>query len=261
MEVCEFYVDDVTNRPMSNILYSKTLDGRVTLKNPTKKLIDYMAIGNVYFDNDDIFGLGDAETKEDLSNLRDGSCDNLANKETDASALATALNGEDANNEGNTGGASPTPTVQAGQQPVQQPQPQQATQVAAPPVQQPVQQVQQVQQPVNQQAKPVMAAPQPQVANVSQQMAASQQQVQRPPVQNGVVTQNASVANPQPQVMAMKPPVQPVQQQQMMSAAKPPVQQVQQQAVSAFPTVNVPGNRAPIQAQQIVRQPVSGDVL
>ena len=92
MEICEFYVDDVTNRPMANILYSKTLDGRVTLRNPTKKLIDYLAIGNVYFETDDVFGLGDAESKEDLSNLRDGSADNLALKKTSSEALNAALN-------------------------------------------------------------------------------------------------------------------------------------------------------------------------
>ncbi len=96
MEICEFYVDDKTNRPMANILYSKTLDGKVTLRNPTKKLIDYLAIGNIYFDTDDVFGLGDAETKEDLSNLRDSSKDNLANKKTSSEALNAALNeGED----------------------------------------------------------------------------------------------------------------------------------------------------------------------
>ncbi len=95
MEICEFYVDDATNRPMANILYSKTLDGRVTLRNPTKKLIDYLAIGNIYFDTDDVFGLGDAESKEDLSNLRDGSADNLALKKTSSEALNSAMNGDD----------------------------------------------------------------------------------------------------------------------------------------------------------------------
>ena len=103
MEICEFYVDDDTNRPRSNILYSKTLDGRVTLHNPTKKLIDYLAIGNVYFENDDIFGLGDAESKEDLSNLRDSKDDNYANKET-KNALIDALNSNNENvGDSNTG--------------------------------------------------------------------------------------------------------------------------------------------------------------
>lgn len=95
MEICEFYVDDATNRPMSNMLYSKTLDGRVTLRNPTQKLIDYLAIGNIYFEDKDVFGLGDAEFKEDLSNLRDGSADNLALKKTSSESLNKALNNED----------------------------------------------------------------------------------------------------------------------------------------------------------------------
>jgi len=93
MEVCEFYVDE-DNKPRSNELYSKTLDGRVTLHNPTKKLIDYLGIGNVYFENDDIFGLGDADSKEDLSNLRDGSSDNLANKSTSSEGLDKMLNAD-----------------------------------------------------------------------------------------------------------------------------------------------------------------------
>jgi len=99
MEVCEFYVDE-DNKPRANELYTKTLDGRVTLHNPTKKLIDYLAIGNVYFENDDIFGLGDAEYKEDLSNLRDSSEDNLATKST-TNNMNAVLN-ENANGEGTT---------------------------------------------------------------------------------------------------------------------------------------------------------------
>ena len=45
----------------------------------------------VYFEDDDIFGLGDAESKEDLSNLRDGSADNLALKKTSSEALNKAI--------------------------------------------------------------------------------------------------------------------------------------------------------------------------
>ena len=81
MEICEFYVDDETNRPMTNTLYSKTLDGKVTIHNPTQKLIDYLAIGNVYFESNDIFGLGDAKEKVDNSILR-GNGDNLADVKT-----------------------------------------------------------------------------------------------------------------------------------------------------------------------------------
>ena len=118
MEICEFYVDEATNRPMSNMLYSKTLDGKVTLRNPTQKLIDYLAIGNIYFEDKDIFGLGDAEFKEDLSNLRDGSADNLALKKTSSEALNNALN-----NDGASEAAAPAATTaQPAAQPVAQSQ-------------------------------------------------------------------------------------------------------------------------------------------
>jgi pilus assembly protein CpaF len=96
MEICEFYVDD-DNKPKTNILYQKTLDGKVTLRNPTKKLIDYLAIGNVYFDTDDIFGLGDAEFKEDTTGERDSSEDNLANKKAVVSGTDPFKMNEDAN--------------------------------------------------------------------------------------------------------------------------------------------------------------------
>ncbi len=64
LEVCEFYVDDETQEPKSNILYKKTMDGKVTLHNPTQHLIDYMSIGNVEVPQD-TFGLGDADEKVD----------------------------------------------------------------------------------------------------------------------------------------------------------------------------------------------------
>ncbi|MDE5888459.1 MAG: CpaF/VirB11 family protein [Bacilli bacterium] len=169
MEICEFYVDDETNRPLSNMLYSKTLDGKVTLRNPTKKLIDYLAIGNVYFENDDIFGLGEADTKEDLSNYRHGSDeDNFALKETNSEALNAAMN-NDSNNEGE-GGAPKTqpqvsPTAQQSVSQVTAP-----VQPTVPPVQ--PQQVQStvVQQPVQPQqpVAPVVPPVQQQVAPVSQ---------------------------------------------------------------------------------------------
>ena len=126
MEICEFYVDD-DNKPRSNILYSKTLDGKVTLHNPTKKLIDYLAIGNVYFDNDDIFGLGEAGYKEDLSSLRDSTEDNLANKETSSAMLVDALNEVDSLEEVNESAA---PVEQASVQSLQQTTAQQVVQQA-----------------------------------------------------------------------------------------------------------------------------------
>ena len=163
MEICEFYVDDDTNKPKSNILYSKTLDGRVTLHNPTKKLIDYLAIGNIYFPTDDIFGLGDADYKEDLSNLRDSSKDNLAMKETNVNLLNQALNQDSDDAQQN-----------AGAQPVLN----QATNGANPPLQSAV---------TNQQVKQNIQA-QPNVAQTSQQQVTQSQNNQ---VSNGQVQANA----------------------------------------------------------------------
>ena len=59
IEVCEFYVDD-NNKPCTNMIYKKSLDGHFTLHNPTQHLIDYMAIQNVLLD-DDVFNLGEAK--------------------------------------------------------------------------------------------------------------------------------------------------------------------------------------------------------
>lgn len=59
IEVCEFFVDD-DNKPQANLIYKKDLDGHFVLKNPSKRLLDYMSIQNVLLP-DDVFGLGDSE--------------------------------------------------------------------------------------------------------------------------------------------------------------------------------------------------------
>ena len=57
VEVCEFYVDD-NNEAQSNVIYKKFLDGRVTFKNPTKYLRDYLGSQgvtlkeNLFIEND-----------------------------------------------------------------------------------------------------------------------------------------------------------------------------------------------------------------
>lgn len=66
IEVCEFYIDD-DNKPRSNNLYQKSLDGRVVLHNPTHNLIDYLAIGNVTLP-EDTFGLGPSNEGFDDTN-------------------------------------------------------------------------------------------------------------------------------------------------------------------------------------------------
>ena len=62
IEVCEFYVDD-ENKPKSNIIYKKTLDGKINLNNPTQHLLDYFSIANVEID-EDTFHLGNKNSQE-----------------------------------------------------------------------------------------------------------------------------------------------------------------------------------------------------
>ena len=69
IEVCEFYVDD-DNKACTNTIYKKSLDGHFVLHNPTKRLIDYMAIQNVMLP-DDVFGLGQSgeETGDESTDM------------------------------------------------------------------------------------------------------------------------------------------------------------------------------------------------
>ena len=76
IEVCEFYVDD-DNVARSNIIYKKTMDGKISLNNPTKRLIDYLNIGNVFLP-DDVFHLNDSDYEH---------------KESGAKNMSEALNG------------------------------------------------------------------------------------------------------------------------------------------------------------------------
>jgi hypothetical protein len=46
MEICEFYVDE-ENKPQTNTIFQKTMDGKYTLNNPTKHLRDYLEIQGV----------------------------------------------------------------------------------------------------------------------------------------------------------------------------------------------------------------------
>ena len=243
MEVCEFYVD-ADNKPKANELYSKTLDGRVTLHNPTKKLIDYLGIGNVYFDNDDIFGLGDAEYKEDLSNLRDGSSDNYANKKTSSEALDKMLN------ENATEGTEGEETKPAEGAPAAQPAP--APQVQAPgTAAQPAQPAAQPAQPAAQPAQPAAQIVPPAPAPVSA---------------SAVTTAPAQPAAPAPAAPAPKPaaptvaaPTQGAQVAQQTSAV-PPAPQVVKPVVAA-PQVQVQATPAAASATSSTAQTTATDVL
>ena len=137
IEVCEFYVDEETQQATSNMIYKKDLDGHFTLHNPTKHLLDYMAIQNVMLP-EDTFGLGDntektgdigvdgkTEAGSALSNTED---DNQ--KKPTLKDLNEALNGpSEPTNE------QPQPEVpQESSQPEEQPQ-----EIPTPQVQEPVQ--------------------------------------------------------------------------------------------------------------------------
>jgi len=210
MEVCEFYVDE-DNKPRANELYTKTLDGKVTLHNPTKKLIDYLAIGNVYFENDDVFGLGDADYKEDLSNLRDGSSDNLANKSTSSEGLNAMLNAD--NKEGaEAPKAEATPVQQAETKPASS----EATKPAAPKVE-------------TQSAAPAPAQPAA-PAPAKTQPAAPAQPVAPAPAKPQPATPAQSVA---PQVAPAPAPVTPVT--NVSAAPAPAPAPVASSAVNASP--------------------------
>ena len=97
IEVCEFYVDD-DNKPCTNMIYKKNLDGHFTLHNPTQHLIDYMAIQNVMV-GDDVFGLGnkdeiDGDESSDMSTYNENLKYNAseAPKPEDASTLNKDIN-------------------------------------------------------------------------------------------------------------------------------------------------------------------------
>ena len=51
-EVVEFYVTDDTNEPKCNIIYKRTPDGKMTLHNPTKYLLDYLESQGVIMPSD-----------------------------------------------------------------------------------------------------------------------------------------------------------------------------------------------------------------
>ena len=51
MEICEFYVDE-ENKPQTNTIFQKTMDGKFTLNNPTKHLRDYLSIQGVVLPED-----------------------------------------------------------------------------------------------------------------------------------------------------------------------------------------------------------------
>ena len=66
MEVCEFYVDQ-DNKPCSNVIYRKSVDGTFSIKNPTKYLLDYLELQGVILPRD-TFRLGSVNNGNSADN-------------------------------------------------------------------------------------------------------------------------------------------------------------------------------------------------
>lgn len=198
IEVCEFYIDE-DNNARSNMLYQKSLDGRVTLHNPTHNLIDYLAIGNVSLP-EDTFGLGPSNEGFDDTNrteMPEAEEVKPVNVE-DPFAMNKENDNEDNGAEGNDGGNQIVPnTMPNNQQNNVQPVPQQQENKSIPQESlKPVENLQTPVQPLNS-TQPIQPQPTGQVPLQPQ----PQSNIMQPPV--GTVI-NANIPQQplgQPQVM------------------------------------------------------------
>ncbi|MDD6224116.1 MAG: CpaF/VirB11 family protein [bacterium] len=66
-EITEFYIDD-ENKPVYNTIYRKWMNGKVTKKNPSKHLIDYLLAQNIDLDNTDFESDDDGISLETVMN-------------------------------------------------------------------------------------------------------------------------------------------------------------------------------------------------
>lgn len=86
IEVCEFYVDDESNEPKTNIIFKKSLDGKYTLKNPTSHLIDYLGIQGVTLP-EDVFHLGASGKREGDDGIADNTQVSVENNANNSAAV------------------------------------------------------------------------------------------------------------------------------------------------------------------------------
>lgn len=212
IEVCEFYVDQKTQKPETNLLYQKQLDGRVIMRNPTQNLRDYLSIGNVEIP-DDPFGIGDAEEGYDDTNKTASVAKEEAKTPVHSANDPFNMNGDEASSSTSGGAsqlaaspASPAPTAANASQ-NQNVQPQAPVQAqsnvpSAPKPQAPVANV----QPQMPQAN--VAQQTPQATNAPVGPVATQQNVQAPQVQPKPQAAQQPQLNAQTQ--AQQTPVSPV---------------------------------------------------
>ena len=67
LEVCEFYVDD-DNKPCTNEIYKKSLDGTMSFNNPTQHLKDYCSIQGIVLGDDPFHLVTEKKSTNNLKN-------------------------------------------------------------------------------------------------------------------------------------------------------------------------------------------------
>lgn len=90
-EITEFYIDE-DNKPIYNIIYQKTMSGKIVKKNPSQHLLDYLAaqnidIGDTTFDSEDSGGLSLEDVvgeKSEEEVLKEQKAKEEARKQTEA---------------------------------------------------------------------------------------------------------------------------------------------------------------------------------
>ena len=78
-EICEFYVDE-DNKAQTNIIYQKSMDGKLSINNPTKHLRDYLSIQGVILP-DNIFRVDNRSTLK-MPNLINTNTPTMQNAQT-----------------------------------------------------------------------------------------------------------------------------------------------------------------------------------
>ena len=80
LEVCEFYVDD-DNKPCTNEIYKKSLDGTMSFNNPTQHLKDYCSIQGIDLGDDPFHLVTEKKSTNNLKNPLEEQTPTTSNEE------------------------------------------------------------------------------------------------------------------------------------------------------------------------------------
>ena len=80
LEVCEFYVDD-DNKPCTNEIYKKSLDGTMSFNNPTQHLKDYSSIQGIDLGDDPLHLVTEKKSTNNLKNPLEEQTPTTSNEE------------------------------------------------------------------------------------------------------------------------------------------------------------------------------------